>query len=180
LNSKLLALLTVVGTIGSIAIYSVLPGTTRQDIIDNATGCNVIVASCEGQLPDGSYDVRKFRALLCRNDAGTPVGVVLPPHLASNLNIFNPNNCHRVGAGCTDPTICTPDDGGTVPEVPDAPACACSSGANCSAPLDDGGTGPAPLGVTLQPGWSGTGCVPKVCTELAGFSSWPPTCPGGS
>lgn len=57
-------------------------------------------------------------------------------------------------------------------------ACACSPGldAGCLVPSDDGGTQPAPVGVTLQPGWSGS-CARKPCTEFAGITSWPDSCP---
>jgi hypothetical protein len=57
-------------------------------------------------------------------------------------------------------------------------ACACSPGADsgCLEPADDGGTRPARLGLTLQPGWSGA-CVRKPCTEQLGISSWPEVCP---
>lgn len=51
--------------------------------------------------------------------------------------------------------------------------CACARDATCHGP--DGGT--AALSVTLQPGWSGSGCRPKACVELMGTSSWPSECP---
>jgi hypothetical protein len=53
--------------------------------------------------------------------------------------------------------------------------CACSTGSDCflAGPEQE----PAPLGVTLQPGWTGAGCKPKTCVELAGSSSWPEECP---
>lgn len=56
--------------------------------------------------------------------------------------------------------------------------CACSTGSECSVPLLDGGTGPAPTGITLRQ-WSGAGCVTKPCIQWAGISSWPSACPGG-
>ena len=63
-------------------------------------------------------------------------------------------------------------------------ACACSTGASCTyqpPKLPDGtipAPGPAPLGFTMAAGsWTGAGCRLKTCTELAGFSSWPPECP---
>lgn len=61
---------------------------------------------------------------------------------------------------------------------PAAPfACACApADAGCLVPSDDGGTQLAPLGVTLQPGWSGA-CARKPCVEFAGVSSWPDSCP---
>lgn len=74
-------------------------------------------------------------------------------------------------------------DGGPVIEIwdqdaPDAPwQCACSTGSSCSVPSDDGGTQPAPFGVTLQPGWSGAGCHPRSCVVFAGFDPWPEVCP---
>lgn len=67
--------------------------------------------------------------------------------------------------------------------------CACSSGHDCQVaaadpglalglgPSGDGGLVDAPLGVTLQPGWVGAGCLRKACIELGGVSSWRPECP---
>jgi hypothetical protein len=59
--------------------------------------------------------------------------------------------------------------------------CACSSGSACQVPdtslHSDGHLVDAPLGVTLQPGWVGAGCLRKACIELGGVSSWRPECP---
>lgn len=54
--------------------------------------------------------------------------------------------------------------------------CACAKTYDCYVDLPDGGFQTAPSGVTLQPGWSGEGCVRKSCVELAGQSSWPAEC----
>lgn len=76
-------------------------------------------------------------------------------------------------------------DGGPEVEVwlqgrPDSPAhCACAiPDAGCLAVLADGGTGPAPEGVTLSQGqWvRGAGCLPTVCVEMAGVPSYPEAC----
>lgn len=96
----------------------------------------------------------------------------------------------------TAPDVTEAYDGGPRLEVwsaDDANApfpCACSTGSSCQVltPATDGGTDgfgvgpgvlvPAPLGVTLQPGWVGAGCKRKSCVELAGTSSWPTeSCP---
>lgn len=72
-------------------------------------------------------------------------------------------------------------DGG-VPFLAQACACKRATG-TCEYRGADGGMVPAPVGKTLGPGyppyeaWSGAGCVPKSCVELAGSSSWPSTCP---
>lgn len=57
----------------------------------------------------------------------------------------------------------------------DAPfLCACARDATCLQ-LDGG---PSPTGLTLEAGqWSGSGCLPKTCIEIAGSSSWPAGCP---
>lgn len=58
-------------------------------------------------------------------------------------------------------------------------ACACSTGSSCTVANPDGGSRlTAPQGQTLQPGWSGAGCVTKACVEMFGQeSSWPDACP---
>ena len=58
-------------------------------------------------------------------------------------------------------------------------ACACRRASGiCRVPNPDGGTDiAAPFAETLQPGWSGLGCQPKPCVEIAGESSWPDNCP---
>jgi hypothetical protein len=71
-----------------------------------------------------------------------------------------------------------PDFEAWVEGRPDAPfQCACSTGSACSVPTDDGGTVAAPLHITLQPGWSGAGCLPKACMVLSGLDAWPGGCP---
>lgn len=62
---------------------------------------------------------------------------------------------------------------------PDAPfKCACAiPDAGALVPQADGGTAPAPLGVTLS-AWvrDAGGVMPKTCFELGGVSSWPSEC----
>lgn len=65
-----------------------------------------------------------------------------------------------------------------------AQACACRRATGTCQYRNDAGTlVTAPLGRTLGPGyppfesWAGAGCQNKACTELAGESSWPSTCP---
>ena len=72
--------------------------------------------------------------------------------------------------------------------------CACSTGSNCSVQqfafnpetgmfaLDGQGnpvleTVAAPLGQTLQPGWSGAGCKRMTCLLIGGQHYWPAECP---
>lgn len=60
--------------------------------------------------------------------------------------------------------------------------CACRKATGKCLVLTDGGAVDAPKGLTLGPGyefetWTGDGCQPKACTELAGVSSWPTNCP---
>lgn len=65
-----------------------------------------------------------------------------------------------------------------------AQACACRRAAGtCQFRGADGGLADVPRGQTAGPGyppyeaWSGAGCAPKSCVELAGNSSWPSVCP---
>jgi|GEM_PF-4269649 len=56
--------------------------------------------------------------------------------------------------------------------------CACSTGALCNMLDNNGVWRSATPGITLEAGkWSGSGCYPKSCVELAGVSSWPSACP---
>lgn len=59
-----------------------------------------------------------------------------------------------------------------------ASECACASDASCLWSGDGGVlTTPGPKDLTFAAGtWGGAGCVPKPCTELAGFESMPGAC----
>lgn len=58
--------------------------------------------------------------------------------------------------------------------------CACKAldAGSCSHPARDDPltVEPVPVGMTVPPGWSGPGCFPKACIQLAGHSSWPSEC----
>lgn len=62
-------------------------------------------------------------------------------------------------------------------------ACACRKATGSCQYSTDAGLVDAPMGRTLGPdyppygNWSGAGCQPKACVELAGSSSWPANCP---
>lgn len=82
---------------------------------------------------------------------------------------------------CSDATLCV-SDGGMAATTSTTPACVCAKDATCLATPPDGGLPvAAPTGFTLPAaGWTsptGAGCVPKVCTEIFGHSSWPAGCP---
>lgn len=122
-----------------------------------------------GQLPDEEFIACALSARLSGNassfdacvDGGTPaVGVVWLGH--------------HLGAEACDEDVC---DGGAGVRV-EADACACSGGSACEESAGDGGWVQARRGLTLSSGmWRGAGCVPKVCVELLGVTSWPEQCP---
>lgn len=83
--------------------------------------------------------------------------------------------------GVGDDGFCAGDggQGSRFPSAITADLCACAPDDGCLVRLDDGGTGPAPRGVTLAPNtWSGS-CARKACIEVAGEQgqSWPQECP---
>lgn len=67
--------------------------------------------------------------------------------------------------------------------LPHRCACRKASGA-CQYRNDAGALADAPQGRTLGPGyppfesWTGAGCQPRSCVEMAGESGWPSNCPG--
>ena len=86
------------------------------------------------------------------------------------------------GVVCASALLCRPYlDGGLDPTAAATPDCACAVDATCTGTYSDGGTGPAPLGVTLPTGsWSGAGCQAKPCVALfldGGDGTWPASCP---
>ncbi|MFN7130708.1 MAG: hypothetical protein ACK4N5_01415 [Myxococcales bacterium] len=179
------ALATTVALLAAVAAQQVAP-TMNED------GSHAAI----GLAPDGSlgllYTVRgsaaAFGALGMRLPDG---GVIADTYAVARVCVVAAEDAVEPGpplpAGIdvvdvAEPQPCAP--GAPALEVwrADHPAapwdCACSTGAGCWTPAADGGTAAAPLGVTLPPGtFTGDGCRPKPCVELAGASSWPAACP---
>jgi len=175
-------LVTAIGTVlvagAAVVVYQANDGVKPADLIAAGIGqdCNAANLACPAVYCDaGHCSPPRFptgRGAWC----GVDGGVVLPD-LKPGWRIFRTDLCRRV----------TRDAGvlaeGDEEDVEFECACRAASGV-CRVQLDDGGTGPAPFGVTLGPGYAfeefgGAGCVRKSCGVLAAPTdeSWPAACP---
>ncbi len=161
--NRLRLLLATIGTVGAagvllfIARPDVTPAELRAAGVDNCESTHVVCDILEGK----GYHRRALAAWDCR-DAG--VGFILN---GKKIPSMVEGSCELAAKDVAPPM-----------ELPLPCACRKKAG-ECNAIQKDGGMGPARFGRTLLPGWVGDGCERKVCTELAGSSSWPSACPGG-
>ena len=187
MNPYLKALLYAAGLSSFIAVGVVIKG----DVYPDTGACTQQLISCPVIM--GANSTAIYSAMGITLDAGADPylsiqargftcadGGFVGPQLPTDLTIMDPSLCVNVGTGCTDPTLCVaPADGGFDPvkQVAEACACASSDGGTCTVPDGDGGWAAAPSGITLRQPFSGIGCLPKACTEVAGITSWPKECP---
>lgn len=170
-SDKLKLLLCLLGvTVGGVSIFMPAPGVTKAQLVDAGIGeCPPVDAICPQRLDDGGYVRTRVKARDCR---AIGLGFVLPP--AKNGEWFRVDRCRRAD------TDTLPNEDSQATEQHEC-ACRMAAGA-CSVRLSDGGTGPAPFGVTFGPGYAfeqfgGAGCQRKSCGVYAGESDWPASCP---
>lgn len=144
--------------------------------------CDAVEVAAAGRGP-GRYRRVEVPSQTCTADKVTDAGTetvwreVVPTKPGARLEILAAS--------------CVPASTATGPRLLDggvaflSPACACRRATGTCQYRNDAGTlVTAPLGRTLGPGyppfevWSGAGCQPKACVELAGETSWPSACPG--
>lgn len=201
MKAKLIALLVAFGSafIGGKPYRLAGPddGVKLADLRDAGIGlvcspalleCQVRIAAACRVKPDGglrlAYATVEDAVYVCPSDAGDDF-------IVANWPTFTgPGGHERLcfePAGSFD-SVCrfTDDcaDGGTACAGAahyNQDRCACRASAGvCRTPNPDGGVGLAqPFGVTIQPPFSGAGCVAKSCEELNGDQgqSWPSGCP---
>jgi hypothetical protein len=157
---KISTAVTIVGFGAALgAIYAMQPEVTQVQLIDAGViskPCAETYVACDS-ITGKAYHRKVYAALDCR-DGGH--GFILK----SGSDTVMPNTCDLAPSGAPPPT-----------ELPFLCACR-KKGGTCNISLPDGGIIAAPYGQTLQPGWYGSGCVPKACVEMFGTSSWNPSC----
>lgn len=187
MNPYLRAAIFTVGLASVITVGVVI----KDNVYPDTSTCTPQLISCPAII--GSNAMATYAAMGIPLDAGTDPylaiqargftcadGGFVGPQLPQDLSIMDPSLCVNVGTGCTDPLLCVAAaDGGFDPVKQVAEGCACvaSDGGTCTVPDGDGGWAGAPVGITLRQPFSGMGCVPKACVEVAGKTSWPPECP---
>lgn len=173
MNSKLRSMIAYAGLIilsgTSFVVYRALPGVTQADLVDAGIGsCLQGEALCQVRYLDGGYDRLRVRGDACEEPDGS-YAVIPGPDVMTDVELVRTHD----GAPCeraTGPNKLKAQDKRL--KEPDKCACAPIDGGICT--LTDGGH---PGNNTLYPGqFTGSGCVPKSCGEMAGQSSWPEAC----
>lgn len=192
---RLLALLTGVGAfvIGGVTyrVFRPAPGVSAAELLDAGIEdyCVRALVECDGRvaeecrdLPDGGrrrrYATVRMGAYSCERDGGAATALVFRPPRC--FEFVSEDLCRVLEPdSCSDPQACGDDGQGPRWRAVQAP-CACRiPGQMCRFPNPDGGLGlPMELGATYRPPWTGPGCQPKACVELAGEQgqSWPDEC----
>lgn len=191
-RGHLLSLLVAVGvaTIGGVtySLFRPAPGVSLAELRDAGIDerCEQVLVECHGRvapscrdLPDGGrrprYATIRTGAYVCERDGGNPALIYRFPRCFEPIS---EDYCEVLSA-CDDAQACGEDEDGPKWRPAQAP-CACRiPGQMCRSPNPDGGLGiPMQLGVTYRPPWTGPGCQPKACVEVAGEQgqSWPDEC----
>lgn len=181
MNAKLKALLVAapVAVVAGIAYYIPKASTSQVELVDGGVraDCAVRTVACtflsdpgDGGAPE--YDEREFKLAHCPNaDGGRPERIV--PRWFARADDFGVHDlehqCRLVGSGGS-------FDSAPAAKRPGSCACWSPKAGACtySGPLAN----PGPGHNEFEPGsWSGPGCVPKPCGEVAGRRNWPKECP---